>query len=458
MKMNLTTELKPAIEEFLNSVPNLGKKTRKGYEEIICSFLSYLETNKARKDFPAKIRQETFVAWIHNRKSYYRLITVQGDARIIARFLRFIQHTGVLKHNAVGLLCEQYPRNGLAGIVLALTGPTPQRSLLALKRPKNFTSPLGSSMEKFVSFGKSQGKRYRNEEEILCRFDRFLMTYSEPPRHLSDPILRKWISLSRTCQPSTQHLYFVIVRRFCLYLSRFEPDTYIPDMSLIQTKSPTLLPYVYSRAQIVAILKAARQLTPSPSSPIRPQTYYFLILLLYTTGMRISEALHLELRDIDWKDKTLHIREGKFFKSRLVPISGSVARELKHYVQLRQAVGLTMDDRAPLFQNPHRRGHLSKSAVTTTLSGIVRQLNVRQIDGRRSPCIHSFRHAMAVHRLEDWYRHGENVQTKLQLLSTYLGHISIANTQPYLSMTTELLQEASERFRRYCGAGQPGEE
>jgi integrase len=458
MKIDIKTELKPSIEAFLKNIPSLGNKTRKGYEKIIDSFLSFLKTNRTGEDFPVSISQETFVAWINSVKPSYCLITVQGHARVIARFLRFLQDTGMLKHNAVGLLQKRYPRNGLTGIVSALLGPFPKESLQSLRQPEKFTSPLGSSMEKFISLGRSQGKRYRNEEEILCRFDRFLRSYSDPPRNLSDPVLKKWLTHSQTCQPSSRYLNFAVVRRFCLYLSRFNPNVYIPDISLVQSKSPTLLPYVYSRAEIAAFLKAARQLAPSPVSPIRPQTYYFLFLLLYTTGMRISEALNLEFSDIDWKNQTLHIREAKFFKSRLVPLSGSVAQELNNYVQYRQAAGLTIDDKAPLFQNPHRIGHLSKSTVTTTFSGICRQLNVRPIDGRRNPCIHSFRHTMAVHRLEDWYRRGEDVQTKLRLLSIYLGHTKIASTQRYLTMTAELLQQASECFRRYSDADQIGEE
>lgn len=449
---DLKTELKPAIEEFMNAIPSLGKKTRNGYEKIIDSFLSFMNTHRSSKGFPSRISQIAFAAWINSEKLCFYTITVKSHARIVVRFLRFLQNRGVLKYNSVELLLKQYPQKGLAGIVSAMIEPSPKRSLQALRRPEKFTSPLGKAMKDFIALGRAQGKRYRNEEEILARFDHFLNSYSDPPRHLSDQVLKNWIALSQSCQFSTRCINFYVVRRFCRYLSRSDPSVYIPDASLVQSKSPTLLPYVYSRAEIVAVLKAASQLKSSPQSPIRPQTYYFLILLLYTTGMRISEVLNLELRDIDWKKQSFHIREGKFYKSRIAPISDSVARELENYVKLRQTVGLPVSVKGPLFQNPHSERHLSKSVVTTTFSGILQQINVKQIAGRRRPCVHSLRHTMAVHRLEAWYQQGEDVQTKLPLLSTYLGHVRISSTQRYLTMTTELLQQASERFRRYFDA------
>ena len=458
IKVNLVDTMELSINEFMKRIPNLGLKTRKGYTKIICSFLLFLETHKAGKEFPAKIKRQTFVDWIKYMELRYTIITIQSHARIIARFLKFLGETEVLKHNSVGVLQKLYPKSGMAGITSALLGCSSQQSLQALKRIEKFNSPLGNSMEQFISLGRSQGKRYQNEEEILSRFDQFITSLPEAPLYLSDSILMKWINQSRASLYSTRQLNFVVVRRFCLYQRRFDPSAYVPDASFVEFKSPALIPYVYTRTQIIAFLNTARELRSSNLSPIRPQMYYFLFLLLYTTGMRISEALALEIRDIDKNGQTFHIREGKFFKSRLVPMSGSVAKELEIFLVCRQTAGLSNNDKSPLFQNPHRVGHLSKSVVTTTFSGILRQLDVGTIAGRRSPCIHSFRHTMAVHRLEDWYRQGANVQSKLHLLSTYLGHVKIASTQQYLTMTTELLQQASNRFNLYFVIGQTGEE
>ncbi len=240
----------------------------------------------------------------------------------------------------------------------------------------------------------------------------------------------------------------MIVRKFCLYLRRFSSQAYVPDSSLVP-RAPSSLPYIYSRAEIVALLRAARQLKPSATSPYRPQTFYTLILLLYTTGMRISEVLKLQLGDIDTENQTIHIRETKFFKSRLVPLSPSMMRELEAYLQLRRQFGVPINLQSPLFQNPHQRGHYASSTVRQTFSETLKSVGIKKTPKHRGPCIHALRHTMATHRIEDWYRRGESVQSKLGLLSTYLGHIDIASTQRYLTITTELFQHASQRFNEY---------
>lgn len=177
--------------------------------------------------------------------------------------------------------------------------------------------------------------------------------------------------------------------------------------------------------------------------------FYFLILLPYTTGIRISEALRLRDSDIDWKNKVLYIRETKFFKSRLVPLSNSMMKQLEDYIQLCLRSHIITNSQSFVFQNPYRQGSYSHKIIQETFRNLLVRLGLKPPHGRDGPRIHDLRHTFAVHRLEEWYRKGKNVQSKLGLLSTYMGHVSIASTQQYLTMTPELLQEVSQRFNRY---------
>lgn len=314
---------------------------------------------------------------------------------------------------------------------------------------KQFTSPLGHYMQKFISLGQSQGKIYQQEERILCRFDRFLRSYLDPPRQLSDSIIRQWLALFSKSKPEYLYKNFTVIRRFCLHLRRFDPNVYVPDSSLSPPSPPQTIPYIYSRTEILSLLKSARQLKASVRSPLRPRIFYLLLLLLYTTGMRISEALKLRFGDIDRKNRVLYIRETKFQKSRLLPLSPSMMKELEDYLRVRQRTEAPIRLECPLFQNPCRQGPYSMSIIDVTFRHMLRTLGLKPNRGYIGPCIHSLRHTFAVHRLEDWYRRGEDVQSKLRLLSTYLGHVDIASTQRYLTMTSELLQQASKRFNQY---------
>lgn len=450
MKSNLSTQLLPWIERFVGSIPHVAIKTRQLYRHMVLVFVAYWnETPDKEKFFPAKLEQQTIVGWLKEMRATHFSRTVVHWAGVLTRFLSFLRNNGLLDENPLARLQKQYPRKGLKGIILALFESSSRKSLEVLQLPPRFASPLGPHMQKFIALGRSQGKKYRAEEYILCRFDCFLGSYSDPPMRLSDSILKQWLGLFSACRPEHRYKNFKVIRRFCLYLRRFDPEAYVPDHSLGSSPGPPFLPYIYSRAEVVALLKAARELRPSPQSPLRPQTYYLLILLLYTTGMRLGEVLKLELRDINRKDQALYIRETKFFKSRVVPLSSSMMRELESYLQLRKRSRAPTNPESPLFLNPYRQRPYSISGFQGLFRHMLRDLGLKPTGNRSGPRPHDLRATFAVHRLEEWYRNHEDVQSKLGLMSTYLGHVGISSTQRYLPMTTELLQHAAQRFEKY---------
>ena len=438
------------IERFVAQIPHLQKVTRQKYRRILLTFVAYVERISGKKKcLPIRIERKIIAGFLKEMRAHYSLYTVLSRVGIIDNFLSFLRKSGGLQKNPLTCLQKQFPSKGLKGIILALTGPSPQKSLRALKVPPEFASPLGANMKQFIALHQTQGRIYQSEVHIFRRFDRFLRSYSDPPRQLSDSILQRWLGLFSRAHSGHRYKIFKVIRRFCLYLRRLDPEAYVPDSSLGPSPPPPFFPHIYSRSELVALLKAARQLKPSGYSPLRPQTLYLLILLLYTTGMRLGEALKLQLADIDWKNRALHLRETKFFKSRLVPLSPSMMKEVEVYLQLRQRSGAPTNPQSFLFQNPHHKGPYSNSAIGEPFRRMVKRLGLPPTQGHSGPRLHDLRHTFAVHRLEDWYRRGVDVQSKLGLLSTYLGHVGIASTQRYLTMTTELLQQASQRFNQY---------
>lgn len=450
MKNDWGAHLQSWIVRFVAQIPHLQKDTRQKYRSILLTFVAYVEKiSWKRKCLPIRLKRKILAGFLKEMRARYSLYTVLSRVGIINRFLSFLGKSEVLQENPLTCLQKQFPSKGLKGIILALTGPSPQKSLQALKVPPEFASPLGANMKQFIALHQSQGRIYQSEVHILHRFDRFLRSYSDPPRQLSDSVLKRWLGLFSRSHSAHRYKIFGVIRRFCLYLCRLDPEAYVPDSSFGPSPPPPFFPHIYSRSELVALLKAARQLKPSGYSPLRPQTFYLLILLLYTTGMRLGEALKLQLADIDWKNQALHLRKTKFFKSRLVPLSSGMMKELEVYLQLRQRSGVPTNSQSFLFQNPHQKGPYSSSAVGEPFRRMVKRLGLQPTQGRSGLRLHDLRHTFAVHRLEDWYRRGVDVQSKLGLLSTYLGHVGIASTQRYLTMTTELLQQASQRFNQY---------
>ena len=449
MSKNLPIEVQDLVEQFISKNTNHKELTQQGERRAILKSLSYLEESSWKGGLPTNITPASLIRWLKKmKKCHVALNTIMPRMCKVSNFFQFLKDDGYLEENPLDMLKRRYPRKGLKAVILALMEPSPQKSLKDLKALPRFTGPLGKPIQNFIAFSRSQGKAYLTEEKILCHLDRFLTSYSDPPEQLSDSILRHWINSFSHRNEAHRHKNFNVVRQFCFYLRRFDPEAYVPNMSLVPPSPQSFIPYIYSKKEIATLLERLRESKPSSQFSLRPQMLYILVLLLYTTGMRISEALKLCLKDIDWKEEKLYIRETKFLKSRTVPLSRSMTKELKHYVQLREQARLPTSSESFLFQNLHRPKAYSNSAISNLFRQTLRDLGLKPKKGYSGPRIHDLRHSFATHRLEEWYRQGVDVQSRLGLLSTYLGHTRISGTQRYITMTTELLQQASRRFNQ----------
>ena len=211
-------------------------------------------------------------------------------------------------------------------------------------------------------------------------------------------------------------------------------------------------PYIYSRKELQLLFEAV-DISRKHAIRLDGDTFRTLLLILYGAGLRTSEALHLTISDVDLPNTVLTVRNTKFYKSRLVPITSQLGNAMRAYAERRLHRPLPEGMESAFFANrdgtqvrKYNVDHAFKRLLETT--GIS-----RKDDGRRAPCLHALRHTAAVHRLTAWYREGVDVHRLLPALSTYLGHASLDGTSVYLSMTPELLHEASVRFDRYVNGG-----
>jgi site-specific recombinase XerD len=216
----------------------------------------------------------------------------------------------------------------------------------------------------------------------------------------------------------------------------------------VPRKPEPFQPYIYTNRDIEQLIDAA-DARHRYVWLLEPHTVRTLLLLLYGTGLRISEALRLTLTDFDTDAGVLTIRQTKFFKSRFVPVGPDLSGVLRDYID-RQWSGRLCTETTPLLGS--RKGEpVSRQTAELVFKRIRQQAGVaRSKDARFQPRLHDFRHTFAVVRLVTWYREGKNVQRLLPHLSTYLGHGQLHETQRYLTMTTELLQQASLCFERYA--------
>jgi site-specific recombinase XerD len=303
-------------------------------------------------------------------------------------------------------------------------------------------SPLADRFTDFITFRRSSGADYCGRAKVLSYFDRFLSQQgfkgSYPTREILDGY---WTSLNRL-HPNTRANRLSVVRQFCLYLRQFEPQGYVPEPAVRAGQKLSRTPHIFTNDEIKALLVAAQHLSPPGS--LRPMTFYTLLGLLYTTGLRVGEAIALDLADVDLARQRLYIHRSKFHKSRWVPMSASTRAVLKRYIQERTRI-FPATPQDPLFVNLQGR-RLFLQMVYTAFRQALSRCGLRGGKGDPGPRLHDLRHSYACNRLAAAYRQGGDVNALLPALATYLGHVCITYTQVYLRATAELLEMANERF------------
>ena len=307
---------------------------------------------------------------------------------------------------------------------------------------------LSTLTSQYVAYKQGIGMRFHTEAHTLQSFCRAMSDIA-----VADIAADRVHAYIAGVGPVTRfwHRKYEVLRGFYRFAIARGYATSAPLPKIIP-KPPQFVPYIFSHEELQRLLDASA-CCESPRSKLQPYTCRMLILLLYGAALRISEALSLTLADVDLPAGLLTIRKSKFYKTRLVPMSSGLSSALSSYVSRRAKEHSTKPDSALLLT---RTG---TPLARYTAENIFRRLRVRagvlrHDGGRYQPRLHDLRHAAAVHRLVAWYRQGADVQRLLPQLATYLGHVHIAATQRYLTLTAELLREASQRFEHYAQGGQ----
>ncbi len=305
-------------------------------------------------------------------------------------------------------------------------------------------SCLAPEIQSFISLRQLSGTDYQSQAKLLEYFDRFLVKEKVRTPRVTRQITEGYQHTLSHLTLRVKSNRLCVVRQFCEYLSRTDPLGYVPEPLRRIPSQAAHQPYIYSEIEVGALLASASRLGPPQS--LRGQTYRTLLGLLYSTGIRIGEALALNLKDFYGVEERLYIAEGKFHKARWVLLSACTCQALKHYVESRlQMTPRSLD--SPLFLNQRRR-RLHYATVNQAFHRLLGQCAIAQSQ-RTRPHLHGLRHTFAVHRLLAWYREGADMNARLPWLATYMGHVNIASTHLYLHPTAELLEEVGSRFRSH---------
>jgi len=299
----------------------------------------------------------------------------------------------------------------------------------------------------YINFKRDLGMGFRSQAEILETFTRAIG--QRDIKQVTPLAVQAFIAGSGPPTSAWLQRYYTM-RAFYRYAMSRGFVAAAPLPTKLPKIPPAQQPYLYTAGELQRMLTATAILW-TPRTPWRPAQFRALLLLLYGTGLRISEALSLTLRDVDAAEGLLTIRKTKFFKERMVPFGPKLAQELAAFERRRRREqSMFAGEEAPFFATGWGtrwgRGH-----VEHLFRLVCVEAGVLGSEGARwRPRIHDLRHTAAQHRVEAWYRDGKDVQRMLPQLATYLGHRDIGSVQRYLHMTPELLHEAGRRFERYA--------
>jgi integrase len=309
------------------------------------------------------------------------------------------------------------------------------------------TVPLRTALADYLQMRRALGYRLERAEKLLNQFLDYLDATSTST--LTSDAALAWACLPARADVNWWAHRLSVIRVFAKYVHTLDPTSEVPAPDLLPWRSRRAVPYLYSPADIAALLDAVQTL----STPLRRATLGTLIGLLSVTGMRVGEAIGLDRGDVDLRHGRLVIRHGKFAKSRELVLHKSTIDALRDYLRRRDR--LLPAPPSPALLISIAGTHLRYCNVHWTFQRLV---HIAGLAPRSAPCrprLHDLRHSFAVNAMLDAYAHGEDGQARLSLLSTYLGHVDPANTYWYLSASPELLAIAARRLQNQTESSQP---
>jgi integrase len=289
----------------------------------------------------------------------------------------------------------------------------------------NFAGRYSEHFVNFIAYKRSLGyKYYRRQIREMARLNRFLSDYPEITKDVSN----SWTNTNHDENHRTQKQRITQIRQFKIYLNSIGVKSYISPT--VREKPSSFVPYIFTPKEIAAIIHESDNLKYNYRSPFHHIAYPLLARLLYCSGLRISEALSIEVSDIDFNERLIRIKQAKYNNSRLIPLHDQLWHLLLKYLEdTGRETGLLFRGRR---DNPY---HLY--TAQERFKKLMKAAGIALLENGKLPRLHDIRHTFAVHSLEKMIDRGEDVYVVLPYLSDYMGHRSIKATEKYLRLTSE---------------------
>ena len=307
---------------------------------------------------------------------------------------------------------------------------------------REFKSAFALELKMFLDEKRACGIKYKEEERLMYKLDDICLSH----RHsdgLTQEVVLKFIEPRSNWSQGTYEKYVNLISQISKFFNLHGIPAYMPNTKLKLSINRSFSPYIFSKDEIKRIFEVADNLDSGRRNTRSADFYPVIFRLLYSSGLRISEALFLTMKDVDLKNGTLFVKKSKKYKDRLLPINPQLIPFLECYAEKYHK---TFQNDDYFFSPPHG-GHYDKGTVYHRFRDILFKIGISH-GGREKggPRLHCLRHTFCIHSLRQFLKNGIDYRTALPILSVYMGHSSIAATGKYLRLTAEAYPEISAKM------------
>ena len=302
------------------------------------------------------------------------------------------------------------------------------------------------AVDEYLTMRRNLGFKMRDPGYLLPQFATFMEMHDAP--FITQDLALSWAQQPANVQISTWAQRLSHVRVFARFRYSSDSRTQIPSAGILPFKPKRTRPYLYTDDEICKLLELSLSLPQHyKTCALLPWVYHCALGLLSVTGLRLGEVTHLQLSDVDFDTALLTIRNAKYGKTRLIPLHTTSCQVLEDYINRRQQhfANQTVSDYLFVSSKGNR---VDDAQVRRIFYKLSHQIGLRSNTDSRGPRLHDFRHRFATNTLLNWYRADKDPERLLPILSAYLGHVRVADTQWYLENSPELMREAMHRLEK----------
>jgi integrase/recombinase XerD len=312
------------------------------------------------------------------------------------------------------------------------------------KVEKPFVGEFAELLEDFIRHQRNLGYKYVTMRVKLRLFSLFTLNYNIENKALSKQLVTDWTAKRKNEAVQNWTHRSSELRQFALYLQNLGYTAFIPP-KIHKSRCVDYIPHIFTHEEIERFFRVVDSIPPHPLSN-KHKNYPLLFRLLYCCGLRISEAIHLKIADVDFAKGVLFIRESKFNKDRMIPLSAPLTDMFIRYQTVFNKNRVPEDH---YFRN--KKGNsLLYFRVYKGYRELLWKAGISFLGKGKGPRLHDLRHTFCVHTLVKQVRDEIDLYVALPILSTYVGHSSVEATQRYVRLTAEAYPELIEKVSQTC--------